>query len=171
MADGTLNLTPTRFWLDSVIEPPVDGFTAGARWNGWACPYFTREQADRVVELSNAANNSEDADVRIIVTWDEARQAYIIVDGQYPDEEDVMDAVVVDGVAYYCIGGWSWCWMETHTVLAQDLLPQDFLVDDGFEVVDRPRWCEADDCWAVAGSKDGHPFDRLFRQDETVEVY
>lgn len=167
----SMTLTPTRFYVDGLIEPPVEGMTDGRGWNGWSTPFFTREQADRVVEISNAANLTEDESVRITVTWDESLGTYTLVDACYPEGLELVERDVIDGVTYYRIGAFSWTWSQTRTVVASDLVPQDVLVDDGFEVVDHPRYCDADDCWAVYGQRDGHPFDRLFHVGETVEVY
>lgn len=33
--------------------PIYEGYTNGNHWNGWACPYFTREAADEIAEAEN----------------------------------------------------------------------------------------------------------------------
>lgn len=34
--------------------PIYEGYTNGNHWNGWACPYFTREVADQIAREVNA---------------------------------------------------------------------------------------------------------------------
>lgn len=34
--------------------PIYEGYTKGNHWNGWACPYFTREVADQIAREVNA---------------------------------------------------------------------------------------------------------------------
>lgn len=44
--------TPAVFAIDA-IEGLFHGITAGQRWNGWACPMFSFEEANRLTALNN----------------------------------------------------------------------------------------------------------------------
>jgi hypothetical protein len=169
VTDQIQTLTPTRFYLDSVIDEPTPGFSAHARWNGWSCPYFTREQADHVQSLLSAGLTHEEDDV--ISPYDPVAGGYPVHNANYPDDDYVIGPTVVAGVEYFEIGSHNWTWNETKTCRAEELVPTDFLVDDGFEVTEAPRWSEADACWAVHGVREGHPYDRLFHPGEEVETY
>lgn len=38
-----------------IEEGPIyEGYTKGNHWNGWACPYFTKEVADQIAREVNA---------------------------------------------------------------------------------------------------------------------
>lgn len=39
----------SKFQIDD--GPIYEGYTNGNHWNGWACPYFTREVADQIAML------------------------------------------------------------------------------------------------------------------------
>jgi hypothetical protein len=40
----------TTFTIEVYGDVRFQGFTQDETWNGWACPYFTFEQAQRIVE-------------------------------------------------------------------------------------------------------------------------
>ena len=89
----------------------ADAYCDEHRWNGWACPYFEKEQAEKVIDwLQN--------DCDVIVAYDETNDAYIT---RYKDDDESdaetwkgIDVKTVDGVKHvYSIGGWSWCWELT----------------------------------------------------------
>lgn len=44
----------TKFSLDTLGNQVFDGYTRDEDWNGWACPYFTFEQAERIVQACQA---------------------------------------------------------------------------------------------------------------------
>ena len=43
-------LREAKFVIEPLGETVFDGYTQDEDWNGWACPYFTFEQAERIVE-------------------------------------------------------------------------------------------------------------------------
>ena len=104
-----------RFVLDDVAEV-FDVYTDGSLWNGWHCPRFTREQADRVCEALNAKYG--DGDKRMY--YDPASDAYRVREGFLDYDDDGMEPAkgavgVIPGagsVKLYSIGGWSWCWWK-----------------------------------------------------------
>ena len=42
-----------KFTIDTLGERVFDGYTKDEHWNGWACPYFTFEQAQSIVTAHN----------------------------------------------------------------------------------------------------------------------
>ncbi len=51
-----MELLEGKFSTDLTGEDSFfDGFTKGETWNGFACPYFTFEQGQRIVEATNRA--------------------------------------------------------------------------------------------------------------------
>jgi len=94
-------LQKALFSMDCFDEN-VEGFTYGNYWNGWACPYFTFENAMKLSEIAPDFN----------MTYDSKNDAFICAtdDGFQGDEE--FEGIVIDGVKYYPIGNRSWCWFD-----------------------------------------------------------
>lgn len=97
---------PARFTGEWMPEgTALAGYTNGLRWNGWACPYFTKEEALRLVEDWPG------------LFYDEARDAFVRpCEGGDPDETEVFGAetITVAGqpLKVYPVGSGSWCWEE-----------------------------------------------------------
>jgi len=81
-------------------EGNIDGMTYGYTWNGWACPYFTYENAMRLAELA------PDLHLWYYIEKD----SFITTDESYDPQE--FEAMIIDGVKYYPIGNYSWCWFD-----------------------------------------------------------
>lgn len=86
----------------------------GSKWNGWAMPYFTKEQADAYLAATPDGMTG---------SFDEARNVYVFTcEGEepYEVEAEVIDA---DGqhVTVYPIGAGYWVWDEVReSVPAKD---------------------------------------------------
>lgn len=82
------------------------GYTSGARWNGWATPYFTLEEAQKLqAEFSEGANSAMLYDVN----KDEFRLQYEDDDEPYIWKGE--DIQTVDGIKHlYGIGAYSHIW-------------------------------------------------------------
>ena len=81
------------------------GITFGFQWNGWECPFFTKEVAERVCQL----NINEEVEYR----YDEEQDAFIIKFTEWEnDEEEVYHGYTIDGVKYYPIGNGFFHWEE-----------------------------------------------------------
>ena len=44
----------SSFTIDSIPEQMFEGYSDGDTWNGWACPYFERMVAEKVLRASEA---------------------------------------------------------------------------------------------------------------------
>ncbi len=99
-----ISLRPAKFVIDC-MEEAVEGFTPGSYWNGWAMPYFTKEQADAFCVIANAEGS-----VMHPMEYDAERDVFLAHDNHYPDEPEEYPAVEVDGVKYYPIGAGCWIW-------------------------------------------------------------
>ncbi len=86
--------------------PIYMGYTSGARWNGWATPYFTLEEAQKLqAEFSEGANSAMLYDVN----KDEFRLQYENDDEPYIWEGE--DIQTEDGIKHlYGIGAYSHIW-------------------------------------------------------------
>lgn len=84
-------------------ETPLDCFVTGESWNGWECPYFTKEQGD--VLLKSGFEHGR---------YDAEQDAFVFPCGTCGGDcdcgDEVYSAVEVDGVKYYGIGAGCWIW-------------------------------------------------------------
>jgi len=108
------NWRKTKFYCNEP-DPIFEGYTYGACWNGWECPYFTKEEALRVIEQYNSEEDP--------MWYDEEKDAfgYTTDDGtEYWEAEDYK----IDGqkLILYPIGAWYWIWDEYD--------PKDWPIDD-----------------------------------------
>lgn len=107
-----------RFTLDFLTgELNVEGYTAGEDWNGWACPRFTRVQADELIRQWNTGNGEH-------AYYESGRDTFVFP----PDyscsecdtpacycEFDEFPGFDIGGITHYAIGAWGWVWEEVET--------------------------------------------------------
>lgn len=102
-----------RFFIADLIG----GGTLGSRWNGWACPYFTKESAEAIVKAwvreygtFTGVNDEQTGPEQRPCAWfdEEARRFWFY----HPHSDDLenYDAHAVDGVEVWSIGAWGWTW-------------------------------------------------------------
>ena len=97
-----MEFVKAKFSMDSFDDnqPHIDGMTYGNHWNGWACPYFTLENAMRIATLADGFG----------ITYDPQNDKFI-GESEYYDREE-WESKIIDGVKYYPIGSHSWCWYQ-----------------------------------------------------------
>lgn len=98
-------LKETTFVIDVFDGQSFPGFTTGEYWNGWACPYLTFEQAQKVVEAHCGQGWK--------AWYDEKADSFVFDfshDGN--DEPDEFPAIEVEGRKLYPIGAGCWIWEE-----------------------------------------------------------
>jgi hypothetical protein len=92
-------------------------------WNGWNNPKFTLEQAQTFIAWTNAPeqektwkqdmpetfffNNDVNGNARLFTCWKYHDDTQSDIEEMKPEE--------IDGVNYYGIGSWSWCWTACET--------------------------------------------------------
>ena len=82
------------------------GYTSGRLWNGWATPYFEKEEATRVMRDFNK-------DAETLMCYDEEADTFRIAETECTDEEVWVgkDYQTDDGIKHlYGIGAYSWVW-------------------------------------------------------------
>jgi hypothetical protein len=106
-----MNLREAKLQLDTYGAEEFAGFTAGETWNGFACPYFTFEQAQHV--LMAHQNLGLDAG------YDRERDEFFFTLG-HGDEEgpEFYGPVRVGGLTVYPIGAGCWIWSEAVPTIA-----------------------------------------------------
>lgn len=89
-----------------------EGYTAGERWNGWACPRFKKEVGHEIISVMNTEDcpafyNEQEDTFEFTVTPGSKDQNDIDSFGPY--------SVEIDGKIerLYPIGAWAWTWVET----------------------------------------------------------
>jgi hypothetical protein len=96
----------TRFLIDIIGEAEFEGFTEDYRWNGFACPYFTFDQAQCIVSAWQEAGNA--------ASYDKENDEFMfeIRDG----EHDRFGPIEIEGLMLYPIGAACWIWDESPTI-------------------------------------------------------
>lgn len=69
-----------------------------ANWNGWACPWFSKDQCDSMNDWLNEMFGDE-------MHYDSDADAYIC-------DDEVFYGKDIDGEHLYPIGNGSWVWQE-----------------------------------------------------------
>jgi hypothetical protein len=110
------NLTPARVYLDGINpDAPVDAYVCeGEFWNGWACPYFTKEQAYVFAAMWHARFYKKTWSRKKLFTFDAANDIYSFFDPENEEIEAVKgaDRLGPDGatIHVYAIGSHGWTW-------------------------------------------------------------
>lgn len=98
-------LRETRFSIDTLGDRLFDGFTKGEEWNGWACPYFTFEQAQTLVQAYKEVGKK--------AWYDEASDAFSFeVEGGEETDIDTFPAEEISGRRVYSVGAFCWIWED-----------------------------------------------------------
>ena len=101
-----MKMRKTVFTID-VSEQYYEGYTDNRHWNGWECPWFTKEVADVIMSDLNKDG--------IRTMYDVTKDTYII-DDQYNDTVDTYkgcDVETLNGIKHlYPIGAGCWIWDE-----------------------------------------------------------
>lgn len=96
-------LRKTLFTIDGT-EAIFEGYTDGSHWNGWACPWFTKEVAEEIMRINNAYYTFGEWQMR----YDAEQDAFV---REYEDEEpDIFQGKDINGKHLYPIGNMCWVW-------------------------------------------------------------
>lgn len=119
------HFTMPDFDVDSVRPTVFDGYTKGESWNGFACPYFTREQGLRIVQMWNevGVEMAQPGHCPLAAWFDEATDTFVfpMADATSLDAEEIdrFPGIDAEGLHLYPIGTAGWTWWE-HTLLRPD---------------------------------------------------
>jgi len=108
-------LHPAKFTIDTLGDLVFEGYTKDEDWNGWACPYFTFEQAESIV----AAYHENGWAARYDQTKDQFVFSMRHAGG---DDDEIYSPIEEDGLKLYPIGTANWIWeQEDKRALDADL--------------------------------------------------
>lgn len=94
-------LHKTLFTIDG-FEAIFEGYTDGSYWNGWACPWFTKEVGLKIAKLNNEVNN-----IDYFMAYNERTDSFIKLND---DEPEIFQGQDIDGMHLYPIGNACWVW-------------------------------------------------------------
>ena len=100
-----MKITKTVFSINDSDSRYV-GYTYGEHWNGWACPMFPYEEAQRILAVLNE-------EVPGAMSYDIDKDCFIcrMDDNDEPDIYEVHDVETIDGtLQLYDIGNRCWIW-------------------------------------------------------------
>lgn len=99
----------TNFKIESLGYETFEGFTKDEDWNGWDCPYFTFEQAQKVLKTYNTLRSV--IGQKGLAYYDSAADGFIFPTND-EDEPEIFAATVENGEKYYPVGAFCWIWEE-----------------------------------------------------------
>jgi len=102
----------TSFSIDGFENETFEGYTFGATWNGWACPYFTLPVAEKIMRL---LNTSEPCDGQDSLEYNGRFFTMVTDDNPEPYREEIPRQKIntIDGTrVVYAIGSFGWCWWD-----------------------------------------------------------
>ena len=126
------------FTIDGFADAYI-GYTGGHLWNGWATPYFEKDEAERVM-----AGYNQDLDEPDLMYYDEVGDAFVVYTEGHDNYDywQGADIRTQDGIKHlYGIGAYSWVWDDDGGLLYKKSLARqvaEFMYDDD------------DDMWVIA---------------------
>ena len=119
------------FVVDGFRNPHI-GYTNGDNWNGWATPYFEKEEA---MEIMHEFNECAESKMEYDPTYD---QFFVLIDGDV-DIWKGTDLETEEGIKHlYGIGAYAWVWESINKLTPIACRVQDFLCNyDTYEYRDQ----------------------------------
>lgn len=90
-----------KFSIESKQDLVFSGFTEGENWNGWACPYFTFEESQKIVKAHIETGQK--------ASYNAILDAFHF---EVSNEYDFYEAIEISGQKLYPIGNSNWIWEE-----------------------------------------------------------
>ncbi len=91
----------SNFTIEVYGKTFFEGYIKDEDWNGWACPYFTFEESQKIVDAHRKTGQKAGFMKEL--------------DGFYfkiQDEEEFYQAIEIEGQRFYSIGNSNWIWEE-----------------------------------------------------------
>ena len=100
---STTRFVKATFVLDALEGEEFEGYTQDEQWNGFACPHFPLESAQRLMAaLSNLGQTA---------FYDTQTDQFVCAEEDYEDDPDRYGAVEVEGLGkLYAVGSHMWTW-------------------------------------------------------------
>jgi hypothetical protein len=86
----------------------AQGITLGQRWNGFHCPYFTYENALKVLAMQESKQETIEQGAYFYEISEDKKGILEITE----EETNFLSAKNIEGKFYYPIGFCNWVWME-----------------------------------------------------------
>lgn len=107
MKTATTKATRQAFEIEDLFKS-IDGYTLGEYWNGWSMPYFTKDGADKIMEVLNADKSQQNA------KW--IGETIHLLEEGYDDGPVIINPETIeteDGPkVLYAIGAGYWTWVD-----------------------------------------------------------
>lgn len=97
-----ITLKKAQFKIETFPSELFNGYTDGENWNGWVCPYFSFEEAQKIAEAHEKLLN-------IQTRYEESEDKFTF---EFPDETEEYKALMIEGKKLYPIGSAAWIWEE-----------------------------------------------------------
>ena len=113
----TAQFRKATFTLDSLPNVAFEGFTDGSTWNGFACPYFTFDVAEDILQQSevNGYRWDYDADQDVFLVWHEEDSA-----DWEPEPISAVQISVGDSLyKSYPVGAYTWTWLVSQATMPE----------------------------------------------------
>ena len=92
------------FVIDALPGHVFHGFTQGETWNGWARPFFTYDEAQKIVTAHK--------EQRLNAYYDHESDGFAFEIASSEGEYDIFSSVEVVGMKLYPVGAGCWIWEE-----------------------------------------------------------
>lgn len=141
----TLLHAKADFVLEGILDDIVDkvtGYTAGASWNGWECPYFEKEQVDLILAAEYIRGEWRGEEVWIEYYDPEGMEEYSEDDDEAYEVYRPVYILTKDGIKKtWSIGAWSWCWYlaEGQEDLELDFIEEGDSIQDVYDKSNHPK--------------------------------
>lgn len=101
-----MNHNPITVQIEAFGDLYFHGIATDQRWNGFACPLFSFEEANRLTMINNETAGAG------YLEFDSELDAYHFWQDGHDQTKtpDVYAAIEISGKNYYAIGAFSWCW-------------------------------------------------------------
>jgi hypothetical protein len=98
-----MKLEPAKLFIDGIPHQVFDGFIeVGQDWNGWSCPWFTKEVCEQILEI-------------FMYHWeyDESNDTFYYSDLYYDTTDRCVGEQLDDfNETLYPLGNREWIWVE-----------------------------------------------------------
>lgn len=103
-------LRKAEFHIASHPDTTFPGYTKGDTWNGWACPYFEREVAEKIADHYSEMHRYDNGE-EYWAEYNSGEDVFAFHNTQ-DDEPRKFGPAEVEGKKLYPVGAYCWTWVE-----------------------------------------------------------